>query len=479
MVLVVLFLTLNRVLSFPGIPSSVAALTPRQLLVSADKLPGVPGSGLHGWLMPDECKKSPGMFLGGNQGDDPVPGYLSKRILLVLGRGSFRGYSGLQGAMQLNKDLFTCTREALAIQKATVRAFLAHIIEPIERTGVEVDVALHTWDCNARIQKFFPSDSESAQFNFTRELIASLGNRPGRPWESRVLATDFNLPSNTTVLPYPNQIASMRRGFQLVEKLLLEGRTYRSVLFWRWDVVPTRDFSYPGIHIDAIDTVDSVRESNPSNQLRPHLFLNQSIDWGTFLVWSRERPWSILGYDQYFSYPGWLMPCVLSASLYSEHSPPHTPKDNARESFWPDLWSKVGKRVELSLKDVGLDSFISDVVEPEAFGIYRGPYGVGAHDAGKWACRYLKKYFGGPSCGPMWQARGVCKALRARTKLSTSELRVKMKSFWVEVESNDILRARVGGSMWSLYPHARMKQLNLSLPADDEVIREQDRIFDC
>ena len=64
----------------------------------------------------------------------------------------------------------------------------------------------------------------------------------------------------------------------------------------------------------------------------------------------------------------------------------------------------------------------------DGFFIYRGPYGISHHDGGKFICRWLREYYGGPSCGVTYVAGDTCAharnptaALKALYKLAPEE----------------------------------------------------------
>lgn len=61
---------------------------------------------------------------------------------------------------------------------------------------------------------------------------------------------------------------------------------------------------------------------------------------------------------------------------------------NARVTVWSDPWT----------------------ARPRLFFIYRGPYGASHHDGGKFICRWLREYYGGPSCGVTYVAGDTCGA---------------------------------------------------------------------
>jgi hypothetical protein len=80
--------------------------------------------------------------------------------------------------------------------------------------------------------------------------------------------------------------------------------------------------------------------------------------------------------------------------------------------------------------------------------IYRGPYGVSHHDAGKVACRLLREEWGGPSCGPVWQAQFMCRAARAygskKGGVTDDDVRAILTRFWERVGDEDTKRAGNG-----------------------------------
>lgn len=119
--------------------------------------------------------------------------------------------------------------------------------------------------------------------------------------------------------------------------------------------------------------------------------------------------------------------------------------------------------------------------EMNAGGIYRGAYGVDHHDAGKWACRYLKKYFAGPSCSPAWQAAGVCSVMKTRRKFPAQNLSSAMITFWKNVDKEDYRRQKgANSSVYALYPHDRMAAHGLGDSSNgDEVVAVEKRLMTC
>ena len=86
----------------------------------------------------------------------------------------------------------------------------------------------------------------------------------------------------------------------------------------------------------------------------------------------------------------------------------------------------------------------------DGFFIYRGPYGISHHDGGKFICRWLREYYGGPSCGVTYVAGDTCAHARNPT--------AALKALYKLAPDEDAARAEELGKLlkrrpeWSLAP---------------------------
>jgi len=109
-----------------------------------------------------------------------LPGYHSKRFALVFRGDSFRVlsygvtacYTQDPGGRVCNKQPYYCTDEAVAIQKASAKAQVGLMIEPLEKAGYTVDVYVSTYGCNGL--PHVPAE-KAAQYH--QELLDIFGSR--------------------------------------------------------------------------------------------------------------------------------------------------------------------------------------------------------------------------------------------------------------------------------------------------------------
>lgn len=294
--------------------------------------------------------------------------------------------------------------------------------------------------------------------SFRSSLLSWFGHRPGTG-DSRIVASSFYRQQRS--LNLGAQAWSAAEGFKVVQELLLSGSRYRSVLFWRFDMPPTEkitgdmrkeDIARFSSDPSVANLNRLIKERvNKLQQTDNHDHLKFGRDW---LLLSGDRPmaWD----DQFFSFPGWLMPCMVAVCL--------------RESC--DLNPFNGDMFKYARKQ--LSSTKNQVVLPEenAYGhyasIYRGPYGISHHDGGPWLCRYLRKYFNSPSCGAVYMASELCRTLKARFNDSRAFLAQATRDFAALVQQEDTARADKDDPAYSVLPHERMREHNLLIPAPDE-----------
>ena len=172
--------------------------------------------------------------------DDPnrtrLPAFHSRRVLLVMTKMAFRGHNGLERllayasrpvASHTHPGMFGCTDEAIAIQAATSRAHEQLVIRSLETAGFSVDVIL------------------SAHLNCSSNDTAKLGSLL-HSWygPGRIVSTNFYGSSEA-----PQQNYATLRAVRQVQLHLAASSTkpYHSLLFWRFDVVPTRPLALSSV----------------------------------------------------------------------------------------------------------------------------------------------------------------------------------------------------------------------------------------
>jgi hypothetical protein len=154
-----------------------------------------------------------------------LPGYNSKRFAFVFRGDAFRGLTlgvtpcyTVGDVKHCDKLPFYCTDEAVAIQKATAKAQVALMVEPLEAAGYTVDVYIATYGCNGL--PHVPADTASQYHN---ELLGIFG--------ARVVASSFFERE-----PGQTQDTGTRKAVELL--LTKAPLDYRSILLWRYDMVP-------------------------------------------------------------------------------------------------------------------------------------------------------------------------------------------------------------------------------------------------
>lgn len=394
--------------------------------------------------------------------NDPAPGYLpgsngKTRVLLVMGRLSFRGYAGFawmgHGEMHLNKDLLMCTAEAARIQRAVVLAIVRHFIEPLERAGVEVDVVIHTQDCDEYVEQYSHTSFASKEAEM-KELQSVLENRTfkqslidwfGHKPQVLDLSREIVQPKNVSVAnatrviksrfitmseAQPHNAKGETQSFQskvgtaLAEDLFREGLFYRSIMNWRFDVPPIDDFVDPK---DDLKTFLATGDWPVGLKKKDTEYTHRD-----FLLKSGESPLHFE--DQLWSYPGWMLPCVV-AHCANKSLPPYPWKRPTPCENEPMLIELV--KIAWSNRTV-----LSQFRAPDHYGktdwwttifasIYRGPYSwnVDTLNQAKWFCRYLNKYFDGPECSSLRVATEVCFTIKWRQQDSVAYLNQTMSAF--------------------------------------------------
>ena len=92
----------------------------------------------------------------------------------------------------------------------------------------------------------------------------------------------------------------------------------------------------------------------------------------------------------------------------------------------------------------------------DGFFIYRGPYGISHHDGGKFICRWLREYYGGPSCGVTYVAGDTCAHARNPT--------AALKALYKLAPEEDATRAEELGKLVARRPEWRLE------PRPDEAV---------
>lgn len=473
--------TLSRVFEYFGglVPgeSDVVSAAGVSRAITNNTFPGfipdaVSAAGMDGWVIPEVCKANPALLR------PPIfKNGTTARVLLLLYGGSFRGYQGLKHNVGFHypKSKFQCTPDAVLIQKAIIMSILTNVIEPLEARGVEVDIATNTQDCDKFVVGLTHSSEATAakenkrlkqalgNLSFKQALKFWLGAKPTTSSQTaRVVKQSFYDFEETTAMEdfgWQAQADGFLFGMTMVEQLLLAGYQYRSVLCWRFDMAATEYWGGPGIGIANIAAYLGNRGSDNLEEIVSAKKYNLAE---YFVLVSGE--YQLQRVDQIFSFPGWIMPCVISLCVYGNNTarycmPRHLLHDtddlHMRNRSW-DSPPSENPPLRQSRK-----YFFAEL-------IYRGPYGILPHDGGKLVCRYLHKNFDGPGCGAVRMGQEVCRTLHERVNASQSFLAVEMEDFWLLVQKENSLReAYIKTDSWRL---DRMKKHQVDIPFPDEFI---------
>ena len=316
------------------------------------------------WTTPAYCNRS---FL---EVKDPVP-VPSKRYAVALNRHCYRGFSGLD---YKRKNSYIGTDRAVDVQLALINSFVQNVIMPLEHEGYEVDVFIVAHD---------PAPRNRTQSSILWDLLL-------RPFGSRLVAAT-KLRGARGKSRDEGQAAAMAETFRLIEKEII------TLVKKAWYPGHEAHISpYRAVLISRFDVAFTDRLGPPTSQKKHY-----PVDAAHYAQWSAVHPRFVM--DMVASIPGWLLGCYLSHIL---HSP-----DMPRKEWWTETgtgrtWHP--RILETALAGIGnnRDWFPSQ----DGFFIYRGPYGASHHDGGKFICRWLREYYGGPSCGVTYVAGDTCGA---------------------------------------------------------------------
>ena len=303
----------------------------------------------------------------------------AKRYAVVLNRHCYRGFSGID---YRNKDSYVGTQRAVDMQLALINSVLGNVILPLEHLGFEVDVFLVAHD---------PAPHNATKSNELWDLlIRAFGGRVVATKQLRGLRALGGDGGRDL-----GQGTAMVETFRLLEKHSIklasqnyfphnESRAspYRAVLINRFDVAFTD-------RLGPADRADLEKTNYPT-------------DAAHYALWSAKRPSFVM--NMIASIPGWLLGCYLSHAL---HSP-----DMARDEWWTEkdgrFWHPQVLEDELKRNNKWWGLAKNPFPSRDGFFIYRGPYGISHHDGGKFICRWLREYYGGPSCGVTYVAGDTC-----------------------------------------------------------------------
>ncbi len=148
----------------------------------------------------------------------PALGAHDQRVAFIVRGEAFRHYT--LELSSLARRRMICSNSTWRMQQALARSHVANIITPIEEAGVRVDVFLATYGC-----RHAHSESDAAQWH--ADLRSWYCDHGGRPQRSCSLSL---LPRSQTDTMRTAIVAGLRDA--------LAHGPYRSVLLWRFDLVP-------------------------------------------------------------------------------------------------------------------------------------------------------------------------------------------------------------------------------------------------
>lgn len=130
-----------------------------------------------------------------------------------------------------------CTEEAVAIQKATAKAQIKYMVEPLEAQGFKVDIYISTYGCTD-----VPHLTQEQQEVRHRELLSMYGDN--------VVASKF-------VKRKRGLDVNQDTGLQHAMFLLLESAPldYEAIIVWRYDCPPLAPMGPPTL--DPNGPIDS------------------------------------------------------------------------------------------------------------------------------------------------------------------------------------------------------------------------------
>jgi hypothetical protein len=292
-----------------------------------------------------------------------VPGLGSKRIAFVLRGDSFRGlswsfkpyFTPSGGVERRGKDPFTCTENAVQIQKVTVAAMVEMMIEPMEKQGFEVDVYLSGYGCTGL---YHLKDAARIQ-NIHEQLISwfNIGKK-------RVKAYKFIDRQEACKGVIPTKLQDV--GTAAAVQLLLDNAPldYHSVIMWRYDMIPLSP-------IHPSNKLASPHWANLAERSAAGLFFFND-DWG-------------------YTVPGWYAPCFIGVFLHNCMDNALHCKDGLRANF-------PGTLQQQTLLPLG------------NYDLYRSDFDQWGENTDSKLCRFLEER-GGPSCHatPLDALKAACK----------------------------------------------------------------------
>ena len=369
-----------------------------------------------------------------------------RRVLLIMCKRAFRGHQGMlrllrQSAhpaatgLAFNRsnqaliESIECSREAVAIQRATSLAQDKLLIRPLESAGFTVDVII-----SAAVM--------CSQPKFIKEQRARLGEYYGK---HRLVGVDVYAAPATQAQTMLRALRNVQDHFRKYvigvrdAELDSQGRrkpfkkpiAYHSVLFWRFDVVPIRPIATVGAPTGPPPTRAAIRQLMHSNATA-----------GLYPLWAREFIASHGG-DILLSIPGWMMPCVLpKLQVCCGRAQDATGKRrDTREGVCDaDIDARLGRRVgnfcENSFITRQLSTWTKQMpgrADPSDSGIlsarertwvaalafrappiYRGPIGAFSFAGGAMrTCRFLRMHYDGPLCDARHVLAQGCSAVTA------------------------------------------------------------------
>jgi hypothetical protein len=176
---------------------------------------------------------------------------------------------------------FYCTKDAVAIQRATAAAQLKLMVEPLEKQGLSVDIYLSGYGCTG-LQHINHTWAKKLEL----ELVQMYGG------EKRVKAHHMF---------ERNGKENQDTGVHQAMLLLLGSKPldFESILLWRYDVVPESPMGPPTINPKTAGQA-AITEASP--------WTNYGVKAGLFLFWFDD--------DWGYSFPGWYADCAISSLLH-------------------------------------------------------------------------------------------------------------------------------------------------------------------
>ena len=297
----------------------VNAHTVAERLRAAGRLPTV-GHGLDSWIAPEVCMLDalpPSLQANPH---DPVPGFFSRDIGLVMSRHAYRGFASLGSLYFSDKDAVEFTDSAHLQQAAIIRAIVARTIRPLEALGFRVRVFLHV---HAPPSSSYGATSAWARSGAWKEdLIAGFNANSPNAWP-RVVESVVSSTSRSSLSRDQGQAESMAQVFKLVDNhIRTTGVQFRALLVQRYDMVPPHSLGPAGADNafglgnettrlrlgKALASYDEAPTRSLTNGYSPERYTL----WAA-TVWGSGVP-SHTGAS--ISIPGWALGCVLGLVLH-------------------------------------------------------------------------------------------------------------------------------------------------------------------